>query len=192
MGTYQVLVGISHPSIKGPAINTWHLRTTSPPVTTELAEINGLMASLQQYYADIEGTMAGGTVFSFDGLCTGVLTDAGTEVTATPWTFTVEGSDEPLPSATAACQIWATSSATRSGRGRTFLSPVSTACLEADGTITATALGLYQTGKSNLISAFSGGGNGAFCVFSRKESLFRDITGGKMADKFAVLRSRRD
>lgn len=191
MGLFRANVSISHPSINGPAVNTWHARADGVAATYD-AELNGLADNLHDFYVNLQGAMAGGAVFRFDGVWTGIEGDEGDQRELDPWTFTNPVADACLPSATAIAINWRTSSALRTGRGRSFMSPLSVADLQGDGTVTAAALGVFQSAITSFIGDFSGSGNGAFGVYSRKTHQVRDITAGRVNDKFAVLTSRRD
>jgi hypothetical protein len=86
---------------------------------------------------------------------------------------------------------WRTTSATRSGRGRTFVGPLAVAASDADGTPAAGFLTALQNGAQAIVAHNDGVDTGAVGVWSPTQNLFRDITGFRIRDVFAVLRSRR-
>ena len=96
------------------------------------------------------------------------------------------------PPATALVVGWRTSSASRAGRGRTFLSPLTAAAVEGDGTVSGTQLAAVRGAAQTLIDSSTTEGDGAFGVYSQSQSLLRDFVSVRVQDKFAVLRSRRD
>lgn len=98
-------------------------------------------------------------------------------------------------SATGACIVWETGEVKngRRVRGRTFIVPLSAVAYEADGTLTASAI----TGLQDAASKLTAGGFG-FGVLSRPSSSgasdgsFHTASSGRVNDKTAILRSRRD
>lgn len=78
-------------------------------------------------------------------------------------------------------------------RGRTFLVPLGGNAYQADGTLDSDAISTLQTGAQELVGdAFDSG----FCVFSRPSASgpggAYPVTGFRVPDMAAVLRSRRD
>jgi hypothetical protein len=115
-------------------------------------------------------------------------------------TLTVGGSSSDAPPVLQAVISWKTSSASRRGRGRTFMGPLSFGALEADGTLSDTFLQVLSGAAAGYVArsqaaddwfsgvyglATSGGGPGA-------PHTIRQLTGFKIRDTLAVLRSRRD
>lgn len=78
-------------------------------------------------------------------------------------------------------------------RGRTFIVPISSAYYETDGTLTAGVI----TDLQNAASELSGGGF-TFGILSRPSTVgasdgsFHTVSSGRIADKAAILTSRRD
>jgi hypothetical protein len=87
---------------------------------------------------------------------------------------------------------WRTASATRAGRGRTFLGPIGSGALDSDGTIKSDTLDAVRTAAQDLVADSLGFGNGALVVYSPTHDIARDFTASAVRDQFAVLRSRRD
>lgn len=192
MAVWRATWTLEHPSLGGVGTNTWHARTTAVTDPGQLIELNALNAQLGALYVDLEGIYAGGTVIAFNGEWTrvdGATPDiVGADVNA----LVVGGTAAPLPPATALCIGWRTSVATKRGRGRTFLGPLNTACLQDDGTPTTATRTTVLDAALAFIDAFDDVDNGAYGVWSAADSVLRDFTQGRVADQFAVLRSRRD
>lgn len=98
-------------------------------------------------------------------------------------------------SATGACIVWETGEvkAGRRVRGRTFIVPISASMYDTDGTLTSACLTDLQGAASQLA-----GGGFNFGVLSRPsisgaaDGSFHTVSSGRVSDKTAVLRSRRD
>ena len=98
-------------------------------------------------------------------------------------------------SATGAVITWETGEVKngRRVRGRTFIVPLSAAYYEADGTLSAGVI----TDLQNAAAALSGGGFN-FGILSRPTAVgatdgsFHTVSSGRIADKTAILTSRRD
>lgn len=192
MSTFRGIVTIDHPALGGTGTNTWHVRTTgSDPL--DAGELQGLTDIIEAFYTGLEPILAAATHLAFDGVWTSVGANPQVNTTdADAWTITSTGSDAPLPPADCVCVTWRTTSASRSGRGRTFLGPMGVGSLQGDGTVEATRLASLREFAGNLVDASTGFTNGAIGVFSTKNVTFRDFVGSSITDQFAVLRSRRD
>jgi hypothetical protein len=98
-------------------------------------------------------------------------------------------------SSTGACITWDTGEVKngRRVRGRTFIVPLAGTSYDADGTLTASALTDIQGAADGLA-----GGGFSFGVLSRpsvkgaEDGSFHTVTSGRVTDKTAMLRSRRD
>ena len=132
-----------------------------------------------------------------------VLVDSGPEVIRDPYGSPVyvpvsraqlagSGGTSFAPAPTAMVVTWRTQSATRSGRGRTFLGPLASSALQTDGTLSGSLVATVQDACDDLVAWNSVGTNGSFAVYSRTNGVARDITASKARDYVAVLRSRRD
>lgn len=96
---------------------------------------------------------------------------------------------------TGACITWETGEVKngRRVRGRTFIVPLSGTMYDTDGTLTGAALD-----SLNAAAAYLAGGGFSFGVLSRPsgpgatDGSFHTVSSGRIADKTAVLRSRRD
>lgn len=98
-------------------------------------------------------------------------------------------------SATGACITWETGEVKngRRVRGRTFIVPLSGAMYQTDGTLTSACI----TDLVEAATVLAGGGFN-FGILSRPSALgaadgsFHTVSSGRVADKTAILRSRRD
>jgi hypothetical protein len=105
------------------------------------------------------------------------------------------GNTGGFSASTGACITWETGEIKngRRVRGRTFLVPLSGSMYDTDGTLTSAALTDLQEG-----AAFLAGGGFSFGILSRPSSQgaadgsFHTVTSGRISDKTAMLRSRRD
>lgn len=108
----------------------------------------------------------------------------------------VSGADTgPYSAAVGACVTWDTTGI-RNGRrvrGRTFVVPLGSGAYGTDGTLSGTFITQIQSATLRLTS-----GGFAFCIFARPsgpgatDGDSYSVTGARIADKTAVLRSRRD
>lgn len=184
-------VKITHPVLPNPGLNTWHFRIdTENPV---LGDVAGVVNMLHDFYdALLTDVLAQGAQFAYDGVMTTVEAEPRAFGGLGPWTSGNAGSSATLPPANCLVIGWTTGTATRNGRGRTFLGPIQQAANDATGTVSTGALAAARAQAANLVADSQAAANGAIGVYSRSENLLRDITGAVVHDKFAVLRSRRD
>jgi len=191
MATWMIPIRLVYPLIGQPGVNVWHARTTGDFPSE--SELDGLADLLLDFYNGINGLFPDSYSAHFDGVATTVEAEPQVQSDFTPWTAPgTAGSGGYLPTAAQICVTLRTSSASRSGRGRKFLGPISSVNLQSDGTPSAAALVLVSNAMNALVSASTGFTNGAIGVYSPTDALFRDLTGFSVADQFAVLRSRRD
>lgn len=106
------------------------------------------------------------------------------------------GGDSSGYSAASGAVITWNTSGVRNGRrvrGRTFLVPLGGNSYEADGTLTSEAIGTINTAAGELVGE---GFDSGFCIWSRPgaggDGGAYPVTGFRVPDMSAVLRSRRD
>lgn len=87
---------------------------------------------------------------------------------------------------------WRTASATRSGRGRTFIGPLGPTAGASDGTPTAGFVSALSGAAIDFVDDSNSANGWAFGVLSTKTGTFRPVTGSSVRDRFAFLSSRRD
>lgn len=192
MALYRVVIDIAGPSIRGLAANVWHVRTTDPGVDPDDAGFNQQIDTIHQWYIDMHDLMPPLAVASYSGEAYRMGDDPVYKTSAPAWTLAAGGTQQSAPSATALCTTWRTESASRSGRGRTFFSPLVRDAVDADGSPTAGCLNVARAAAQALVDSSTGADGGAIVVYSPLQDLARDVTGFSVRDRFAVLTSRRD
>lgn len=191
MAIWRMVVRISSPVLGGTGVNLWHLRDASP---VDAGALQNSINAVRDFYDDIKSVFNGATTVSFDGSLTTVSGEGEPEVDAGFDSWSVAGgtTTQNLPPANCIVVSWRTSSATRSGRGRTFIGPVSEQTLEGNGTVNEANRSSILAAANDLIATSSLPGNGGIVVWSPTTGLARDIVSASVANKFGVLRSRRD
>lgn len=173
-----------------PGVNVWHGRFDSGDPAD--GDLEGLTEILQDFYDTIKTCFPSSVSFKWLGEASGVGADDGEFFTSPGWTVVGTGTEGYLPPALAMYVNWRAATGGRSGRGRTFLGPLSQNLSEANGTPNDLYRGDVVTAVDNLVSASLSDLNGALGVFSRQDGLLRDFISGDVPNKFAVLTSRRD
>lgn len=191
MATYRHPVTINYPGSGGPGLNVWHLRTTGDGVPSA-GELEGLSTVIRDFYTACRVIFPGSVTITYQGVSTTVGDDPQYDSSAPAWTVTGSGPTTLLSPLLCICVGWLTSSASRSGRGRTFLGPLTTGVQGPDGTITDTNLAVVRAAATALATASGGFADGAIGVWSPTDGLLRDIVGSATRDQFAYLSSRRD
>lgn len=186
MATYKVPVTIQHPGAGGTAYNIFNLRCQDE------ADLGDALGALHDFYEALTGCYPDGTTILVGD---GIIKDpygAPTYVGFTPDPLEATGLAAQSPQLLAIVVSWRTTSATRSGRGRTFLGPLTPAVFDSDGTIASVYLGGIQSAAEDLVSASTGLGGWAYGVYSHKDSVIRDWTASSVKDRASYLSSRRD
>lgn len=207
MAIWKVPVLITYANGGGPGANVWHIRT--PEVGTAAGEVQVMVDAIRQFYAFVNTAIGTGTsIFQLGtSFSLGEVVNVTTQESVTP-TWAAVTAATPSGSLPPSQQIvvgWRTSISARRGMGRTFLGPLNQGVLESNGTPTAAALTAVGSAAAGLVSTSLSDANGAVGVYGLQQSapqgttdysglprLLRDITGHRVRDKFAVLRSRRD
>ena len=188
MPTYRANIGISYPGAGGPGLNTWHFRHEAVASLT----LSGVMGVLEDFYTAVQSIYPTGTSISGPPE---VIEDPYGEPTyaaVTPWEVLGTGGGGQAPPQTQLVVTWRTTTATRSGRGRSFLGPINNGLISTDGTVDPSGLAAVQAAAAALVSTSLGDGNWAFGVYSRTNLVLRDFVSSRVRDEFSVLRSRRD
>lgn len=189
MATFRAVVDLSWSGMGSPGVNVWHFRQDGEPLNTSVQEV---IDALQTFYTSCLGLYSNDAVISMPNE---VIKDpyGSPEYEAVEgWSTTGQGGGAKAPAATALTVTWRTTSATRSGRGRTFLSPITAAAVEGDGTVLGTQLNAVRNAADTLVSTSKDWNQAALGVYSQADGLFRDFQSANVRDTFAVLRSRRD
>lgn len=195
MPIWRSQVIINSPYIGGLGTNTWHARTESATPGVDIGLV-ALQTALEAFYFSIASVFASTTTLTHDGAWVRQDDDPIVHSGGDPWTVSSGGSGNPQSTATAMVVSWKTEQASRRARGRTFLSPLSVGVLQDNGTpLEATRTAVQEAGQL-LIDSFDGPGDGALGVWSANSEgnppAFFDHVACAVANKFAVLRSRRD
>jgi hypothetical protein len=181
----------------------WHVRTIDGDtgldehVQTQVDAIHTFYAALASNAGFTDGIFATGTTFEV-----GNVVDVETSEPH-PVTWTTVTQTTTLADAAPALQIcvgWKTTSATRRGTGRTFLGPLNAGCVAADGSMASDRRGTVLTAAQAIVTHNLADDFGAVCIWGLQTKggtpasphVGRDITGRKVGNQLAVLRSRRD
>ena len=192
MPTYRATVLNRFTAGSGGGTNTWHFRTDNPIGIED--EPDTIMGWVRQFYTALAPQFPNTSTWTWNGEISEVGAQPTFAPTRTPWTVTGSNSQAGYgPSAGMACVTWRTELATRSGRGRTFMGPLSfTTVQNTDGSLGPSALAAFRAAANALVSSSNTNDNvGAIGVYSPTQGIFRDIVGATVTDQVAVLRSRR-
>jgi hypothetical protein len=192
MTVFRMVVTIDSPVLGGTGVNIWHLRNTGSAPDPD-SELNGLSELVHTFYSAIANYFKGDTTIAFDGTMVEVgSAEPEGHFDLDTWSVVGGTTTDDLPPANCIVVGWRTSVATRSGRGRTFLGPLSRDTLQDNGTPQEDVRSGILAAANALISSSEDSANGALGVWSVKQSVLRDFTGAAVTNQFAVLRSRRD
>lgn len=190
MATFRATVNLSWAGQGSPGVNIWHFRSDDFVPGDE--SVQDYVTQLQTYYTAIKGIYAPGTVISMGSDVIADPFGTPTYEGVTGWSVTGTGTVGYAPLASAIVVGWRTTSATRSGRGRTFLSPLAGYCVDADGSPKPDVMSQVRNASTALVNWSKAAGGGAFGVYSSADGVIRDFQSSAVRDTFAVLRSRRD
>lgn len=187
MTIFKIPVKLAYTQGGSPGVNVWHAR-----IVNEETDLENALDALAAFYNAVKVNMRNSTQITIGS---GMIRDPygnPTYVDDDVTVLTGGGSSASLSPLLAYCINWKTASASRSGRGRTFIGPLTIDNNEVDGTPAAAPLNAVRTAATNLVATSQGIGGWSFGVYSQKQGILRDFTGSSVADKFAYLSSRRD
>lgn len=187
MPTIKIPVRIDYPNSGGPGYNVFHARVND--VETDLEDA---LDALESFYNTLPSLWGSTTSLTIGE---GMINDPYGSPTYLPddvRVITGTGTPTALPQLLAICISWRTPSATRTGRGRTFLGPLVTGTAQADGTPIDAIVTAVRDSAQFLVGQSTGANGWAFGVYSQKDALFRDWVGSSVKDRFSYLSSRRD
>lgn len=190
MSIWKVPVKINFQQPENLGINVWHVRTETSDqgLGSELRDALGGLVDFYEACASVYSAYSTITIGeSMIGDPYGSPFYADDDVTV----VNGGGQGDHAPALLAIVASWRTSSATRSGRGRTFVGPLTLAALQPDGTPGTAAVAAVQSAASGLVAASTGANGWAIGIHSTTQNLTRDITGFTVRDRFAYLSSRR-
>lgn len=192
MAIFRVPVTIDIPSMPSPAMNVFHVRTIGPG-GDDTEQLTDALNALEEFYREMKNLYPlNGQIRLGEGMIKDPLGDS-TYQQDDPRVISTGLSSGAYVSALLAVTIsWRTSSASRSGRGRTFIGPLSINTSDADGTPTAAVRNTISSAAVGLVNASTGPSGWSVGVLSVKQGLLRDITGSSVKDKWSYLSSRRD
>lgn len=194
MALYRVPVTIVSPNSDGNSLNVLHVRTLADPgdplPDANLEEAVDALRACYTAHRDAYPTPASITIG------TGIIRDPYGSPTYVPDiagdAITGQGGPDYAPPHLALCVALRTTAATRRGRGRVFLGPLTLSmCQGADGTVDTTRLGTVRTAWAALIADSVTANGWGLSVWSNLDSVARDVVGATVKDRFAVMRSRR-
>ena len=185
----------------GKCVNVWHVRTAENSPVGDAA-LGSAVTALRAFYAGIADQMPPGNPINAD-FAVDVQTGEDHAVSFTQvGTTGVGGSAPPHLSVVIG---WKTTIRGRRARGRTFLGPMSGACLEADGTPLDACLTKVRTAATTLVNASLADNAWGICIWGQELAMpkadaaaraaaphvGRDITGYAVQNSWGVIRSRR-
>lgn len=195
MTIWATKVNIHSPAMPDDGVNTWHMREDAAFPIDSRAAVEDMMVWVSVFYEGIKGVYTPDTVLSWDGEATEVGSeDPKFHSGMTAWSKTGTGGSNAMPPADQMLVKWSTASASRSGKGRTFIGPLSEDNLQSNGTPEESNRSVIQGAADALISTSEAADaeSQAIGIWSVKDGVLRDITGASVPNKFASLRSRRD
>lgn len=204
MAVFRLPVNLTWPMAGSPGVNVWHIRTAGE--LDPLQPLSNAVETIHSFYDDIAmGSWGGGQAGIY---AKGVTISAEEaidvetqEAHSVDFASIAPGvTDDPAPPSLQICVSWRTSIAARRGRGRTFLGPLGKAIIGTDGTPVDAAVSMVRTACQTLVDASGGVNDYAIGVYGLQTAgggptsphVLRDITGFRVNDQFAILRSRRD
>jgi hypothetical protein len=211
MAILRIPVNITWSGSGSPGVNVFHGRVNDP---INLTDAQGLVDAIRAFYVSLSsmtgmgsGGLHGGSAIATLGDVVDVESREMANVTMSP--VTLAGGAGMAPAPVMAVVGWRTSSATRRGRGRTFIGPLNPGAVSTDGTLADSAVTGLRTAAQALVDASEGLTSAALGIYGLQSPapdnidpgseayrdlprVLRDITGVRVRDSCAVLRSRRD
>ena len=192
MAIVRIPVTLDYAPDGGPGMNVWHARTVSDSGNDFTEQLTEAVEALETFYDSIRSIYQTTTQIRIGEAM--IRDPLGSpeyvpDIARSVNGQSVSGAFSPL---LAICVSWRTASATRSGRGRTFLGPLASNIGQDDGTPVTATIGVIQSAAAALVSASQTPFGWSLGVLSPTTGLFRDFTGSQVRDRFAYLSSRRD
>lgn len=190
MAIVRVPVRIDYAAAGGPGYNVWHVRLVDDDPGTW--ELDAALDAMVTFYDAIKSLYTTTTkIYIGEGM---IVDPLGSPEYVADDVRQVNGTTTAGPTATLLAMVvsWRTTSATRSGRGRTFIGPLTANVGQGDGTPGDSFVTTLRNAATALVSASSGAGGWSIGVLSTKEGVLRDVTGSTVRDRYSYLSSRRD
>lgn len=191
MAVWRSTAIIAHPSLGGNGTNTWHARTTFEVLPVEPL-LQAATDAIEDFCNGCNDVLAGGTLITHDGVWVRVDDESAEVVDVTGFSSASGTSVAPLPPSQCLVVGWGTAAAGRRARGRTFVGPLGVNTLQDNGTPTEASRTALAGHATTLVTASAVPNDWALGVWSEADSVLRDFTRAAVANKFSVLRSRRD
>lgn len=186
MATIRIPVKIVWTGAGSPGVNVWHARTDgSGGPSDALGILTGFYTACLSLYSNDTLIILGEDIVDIGSAPPTYVSATRTELVGT-------GGTGDAPPALQMVVTWRTTVATRRGRGRTFLGPLNSTVMGADGTINGVDRTVLANAAADLVAESKASLNGAIGVYSSIDRVIRDVDGFTTGDTFAVLRSRRD
>lgn len=188
MGTFRAVVKIADPILGGTGVNVFHghLADDDPD------DLGPLMVSVHSAYEDSALLFPSTTEITWDGTATTLGSSPMLlEALDDAWSTAGTGGTHPAPPANCLVVGFSTALRTRSGRGRTFLGPLDRDQVQDNGTPYEATRDIVAGTWQDVIDSQTGNPN-YLGVWSPTDEVLRQWTSAKVANRFAVLRSRRD
>lgn len=187
MPTASLAVGLEWNNAPGgPGVNVWHFRFQNT-----WGDAEGCVQALSTFYESLKTLYAVGVTIRFPDHAVQVGGDHQEYSNSVQSFFGGTGAGGYAPLPTALVAGWRTSTATRSGRGRSFIGPLAGAVVGPDGTPADDAVAKLQAAATKLVADSKAQNLAALGVYSPTTGLFRDFQSARVRDVFATLRSRR-
>lgn len=189
MPIYRMTVRWTFPIGSQGGTSTWHVRTTSAPV----GGTPSIATAIKNFYTGISGILQSTTTLNWDGTLAQVDAAEPAVVQASAgWTVSGANTGGSYgPAGVGMVVGWRSGIATKSGRGRTFLAPLTAAVLSGDGTPQDANVTQVRTAANALVSASLADGNGAVSIWSPTQRIGRDVQSAQVRDHVAWLSTRR-
>jgi hypothetical protein len=192
MTIFRIPVTITNTLPGGPFMNIFHARTIGP-AGDDADQLGDALDALEEFYMGLRAYMPNGSVVRFgEGMIRdplGAPEYQADDPRVIPTGTQLDGSPTPL---LAIVVSWRTASASRSGRGRTFIGPLNSSAITTDGTPTNAVVDSIRAQAVGLVNSSGGAGGWSFGVLSVKQGVLRDFTGSSVRDRWSFLSSRRD
>lgn len=191
MATFKVPIRIEGPMLPDPGYNIFHIRNQVGEEENDA--IDQFLTDLEAFYTAMERMFPSSLDFTFGE---GIIRDpygSPTYMADRPRTVDLGAASAPAAAFQALTVSWRTTSATRSGRGRTFLGPIGRDLTDADGTPDSITVNEARAAATALVNKSTSPLRGwSLGVFSVKQGVLRDVTGSTVSDRWSYLSSRRD
>lgn len=192
MGIIRIPVTVDYTAQGGPGMNVFHCRTIGPGGGDEESQVAECLDALEGFYNAIKLYYPSGTTIRMgEGMIKDPL-GAPEYFKDDPRVIAAGGSGGTTATLLALVVSWRTTSASRSGRGRTFIGPFNSQVQGADGTPENSFVTLLRNEAANLVRSSEQPSGWSLGVLSQEQKILRDWTGSSVKDRWSFLSSRRD